>query len=120
MCGHIEMDDAAALVGQNQAYVQNLEAEGRHCKEVHGHHGLDVILKECVPGLRWRLPAPDHVLAHTGFADINAQFQQFAMDPRCTPQRILPTHLADQLAGLGWYRRSSALSPPNLPGPEQP
>ena len=37
------------------------------------------------------------VLAHAGFADIDAEFEQFAVDAGCTPQWILSAHLPNQL-----------------------
>jgi hypothetical protein len=44
--------------------------------------------------------APDHVRADAGLADIDAGLEQFALDPRCTPERILAPHLPDQFPGF--------------------
>jgi hypothetical protein len=52
-------------------------------------HGLDVIFKEGLPGLRGWLWSACKVLAYARFADVDAQFEQFPMDARCTPERIL-------------------------------
>jgi hypothetical protein len=41
------------------------------------------------------------------------------MDAGCTPNGILPAHLADQIADLTRNDRSSRLAAPQLPGPEQ-
>jgi hypothetical protein len=35
MGGDVEVDDAAAVVSQYQKYIQHLEADRRHCEEVH-------------------------------------------------------------------------------------
>src|SRR5215472_10461332 len=67
---------------------------------------------------RW-LAAAQHILGDTAFADVDAELEQLAVNARCTPRGILPTHLADQVSSLAGNRRSSALSPPNLPGPKQ-
>ena len=50
-------------------------------------------------------------------ADFNAELQQFAMNTRSAPERIIPGHFADKLSeGLGYFRSSesarSALPPP--------
>jgi hypothetical protein len=55
----------------------------------------------------------------SAFPDVDAEFEQFAVDARCTPTGILPTHLADQLSDLARNERSSGLAAPHLPGPEQ-
>src|SRR5215469_12943807 len=114
------MQDSAAVVSQHQEYVEYLKANGRHREEVDGHHGPDMILKEGSPGLRRRLPPTCHVLAHARFPDVDAQFEQFTMDTRRTPEWILPAHPANQLTNLFGHRWSSRLAPPNLPSPEQP
>src|SRR5215468_7930050 len=105
---------------QHQEHVQDLEPDGRYRKEVDGHHGPDVILKEGPPGLRRRLAPTCKVLAHARFSDVDAQFEQFTMDTRRTPERILAAHPANQLPNLFGDQRSPGLSAPNFPGPEQP
>ena len=78
--GYAEMHDPPAVVSQNQEHIQDLKPDRRHCEEVDGHQGLDVILKEGPPGLRRRLPLPDHVLGDAGLSDVDAEFEQFAVD----------------------------------------
>ncbi len=80
MGGDVEMHDPPSIVSQNQQHVQDLKPDGRHGEEVDRHHGLDVILKECAPVLRWRLPTAHDVLAHAGLADLDAEFEQFTVD----------------------------------------
>src|SRR5215831_21017695 len=82
---YVEMDDASAVVSQNQEHVKHLKSDGRHSEEVHRDHALDVILQEGLPGLRgWIAPAYE-ILAHAGFADVDAQLEQFTGDARRTP-----------------------------------
>ena len=78
-----------------------------------------MIFQEGPPGLGWRLSAADHVLAHAGFPDIDAQLPQFAVDAGCTPQRIVAAHRADQVTDLGGNGRSARLAAADLPGPEE-
>src|SRR6516164_2049162 len=91
----VEMHDPPPVVSQNQEHVQDLEANGRHGKKVNRHHRLDVIFQEGPPGLRQWPAAPRHVLAHARFPDVDAQFEQFTMDTRRTPEWILPAHPAN-------------------------
>src|SRR5215469_10118371 len=110
--GHAEMQDSATVVSQHQEYVGYLKANGRHREEVDGHHGPDMILKGGSPGLRRLLPPTCHVLAHARFPDVDAQFEQFTMDTRRTPEWILAAHPANQLPNLFGHRWSSGLAPP--------
>ena len=48
---------------------------------------------------RW-LAASRHILANTGLADVDAELEQFAVDARLSPQRIVAAHLADQFPCL--------------------
>src|SRR5216684_8999451 len=93
---------------------------GRHGEVVDRHHGLHVILKESPPVLRRWLPPAYDVFAHAGLADIDAEFQQFAVDAGCTPKWILAAYLPNQLADFFRHRWTPGLAMTNLPGPEQP
>src|SRR5260370_39833836 len=52
------------------------------------------------PALGGRSPPPRHVLGYTRLSDIDAELEQFAVDPRCTPQWVGKAHVTDQLAYL--------------------
>ena len=41
-----------------------------------------------------------HVLGNGGLPDINAELEQFATNPRCTPKRVLNTHVSNELTNL--------------------
>src|SRR6202040_995859 len=120
MRGHIEMDDATALVSQNQEHVQDLKPDRQYRKEVDRHHSPDVILQEGPPALRRRLPLAYDVIAHAGFADVDAEFEQFAMDAGRAPERILAAHFADQFSHVFRDRWSAQLAATDFPCPEQP
>src|ERR1035437_4073923 len=49
--GDIEMKDFATVVGQHQKDVEDTERGGWDRKEIHCHQGLDMVLKEGLPGL---------------------------------------------------------------------
>jgi hypothetical protein len=119
MSGHIEVQDAASVMGQHQEHVKYLEVDRRHREEVDRNHLLGVILQGCAPGLRWRFARAHHVFADTALSDADAEFEKFAVDPWCTPVGILSAHLADQFSDLAGNDQSSRLAAPHLPGPEQ-
>src|SRR5215472_5018542 len=115
----VEMHDPPSVVRQHQQHVQGLKADRGHGEEVHGDHGLDVILQEGPPGLRRWLPASRHVLAHTSLADVDAEFEQFTVAAWRSPQWVLAAHLADQFSDMFRDFRSSRLPASSFPSPEQ-
>src|SRR6267143_2926216 len=117
--GHIEVQDAAPVKGQHQKHVKDLETDSGHREEVDGDQLLGVILQKCAPGLRRRLAAAHHVFADAALTDVDAEFEQFAVDAGRTPTGILPADLADQISDLARNDRSSGLAAPHLPRPEQ-
>jgi hypothetical protein len=117
--GHIEVQNAATIMGQHQEYVKDLKTDREHREEVDGHQLLGVILQKCAPSLRRRLTAAHHVFADTALTDVDTELEQFTVDAWCAPTGILPAHLADQISDLARNEWSSGLSAPHIPGPEQ-
>src|SRR5215468_5257711 len=58
-------------------------------------------------------------LAHAGLADVNAQLEQLAVNPRSAPEWVLTTQGANQLAYFLGHARSPRPAASDLPGPEQ-
>ena len=104
---------------QHQEDVKELKTDRGHREQVDGHQLLGVILQKCTPSLRRGLPATHHVFADATLTDVDAEFEQFAVDSGCTPTGILPAHLADQIPDLARNERSSGLAAPHFAGPEQ-
>jgi hypothetical protein len=103
---------------QHQEYAQYLEVDRRHPEEVDRDQLLSMILQKCAPSLRRRFAAAHHVFADAALPDIDAELEQFTVDPWCTPVGILSAHLEDQISDLTRNDRSSRLAVPHLPGPE--
>jgi hypothetical protein len=79
-----------------------------------------MILQECAPGLRRRIAAAHHVFPDAALSDVDAEFEQFAVDAGCTPTGILPAHLADYISDFEGNDGSTGLATPHpLPGPKQ-
>src|ERR1700737_4015511 len=117
--GHIEVENAPAVMSQHQKHVKHLEANSRHGKEIDGDQLLEVIVQEGAPSLRRRIAAADHVFAHAGLPDVDAELEPFPMDAGCPPSGIFAAHPADQVADFAGKRGSSRLALPNPPRPEE-
>ena len=59
------------------------------------------------------------ILADAGFADVDAELEQLAVNTRCSPKRILAAQSADQFSDVFRNRRPPRLAAADLPGPEQ-
>jgi len=116
--GHIEVKNATTIMGQHEKHVEDLETDGRDGEEIDGDELRDVVLEEGAPSLRRWLAATHHVFAHAGLADVDTEFEQFAVNSRCTPCRIFSAHPADEISNLTGNDRASRLSVPHLPGPK--
>jgi hypothetical protein len=117
--GHIEMQNTTPVMGQHQKHVKDLETDSGHREEVDGGQLLGVIVQKCAPGLTGWLAAAHHVFADAALPDVDAEFEQFAVDAGCTPTGILTAHLADQISDLARNDGSSGLAASHLSGPEQ-
>jgi hypothetical protein len=119
MRSYTEMNDAPPVVCQDQEDIQDLEPESRHGEKVDRDHAFHMVLQEGPPRLRWRLPPVYHVLAHAGFADINAEFEEFAMNSGSSPKRILSAQPPDQISYFWRDPWAARLAVTNFPGPEE-
>jgi hypothetical protein len=61
----------------------------------------------------------DHVLANAGLTDVETKLEQFAVDAGCTPQRVVPTRLADQFPNVLGDGGPPGPAVADLPCPEQ-
>jgi hypothetical protein len=86
--GHGDTHDPSPIVGQHDEQEQQAECHGRHDEhdeEVRDDDLAGVIREERPPRLGWRTRVSSHVLGDSGLAHRDAQLQQLAVDPRCTP-----------------------------------
>ena len=102
---------------QHDEYEQHLHGDRRHGKEIDGHHLTEMVVEKGLPRLtRW--PAePSQNSGDGAFGDRDAEHLQFAMNPRCTPQRIGGRHSFDQSANLGGCSGPTSLAIGLITGP---
>ncbi len=77
-----------------------------------------MIAEKRLPSLRRQSPVPRHIFGYGRLADIDAKLEQFAVNPRSTPERVGKADCADQLPDL---RRQLRTAPERfrLPSPIQ-
>src|SRR6266436_7630460 len=106
----------SSAVPHDQQSIEPAKRDCRNHEQIHRSDPVGMITKERSPAWGWRVPSLGHVLGRAGLSDIDAELEEFSMDPRRSPQRIGNAHLADKLAYLrryGW----SATTAPRLPPP---
>jgi hypothetical protein len=114
-----EMENASTVMCQHQKYIENLKPYRWHGKKVDRYEALEVVLEEGPPTLRRWFSSAHQVLADTRLTDLDAKFEQLAMNPRSSPQRVFAAHGANQLANFFRHARSPKFYASNLPSPEQ-
>jgi len=82
--------------------VQNTERERWDSEEVHRRNGLAMVSEERQPSFHriWSSWGSPHPSRDTPFRDIETQLEQFAVNARCSPGRILGNHTKDQGANF--------------------
>jgi hypothetical protein len=82
--------------------VDHTERDRRNCEEVHRGNRFAMIAKESQPSLRrfGNSRRSLHPTRDGSLREIEPGHEQFPMDARCTPGRILAHHAKDQLPNL--------------------
>jgi hypothetical protein len=99
---NIEMQDLTPVVDDDEKAVQNTKRERWDGEKVHRRNGLAMVSEERQPlldGICISRGSPDPS-RDTPFRDLETQLEQFAMNARCSPGRILGNHTEDQGASL--------------------
>jgi hypothetical protein len=111
---HIEVQDLTPVVADNEKAIQNTKGERWDGKEVHRSNGFPMIPEERQPSLCriWISRSAPNPSRDTSFREIETQLEQFAVNARRSPGRILGHHTEDQGANLF----ADALAPSYLPG----
>src|ERR1700756_4938141 len=100
MLGDVEMQDTAAIMADDEEAVENTEADRGHGEEVHGRNRFPVIRKKHAPALGWLGVSrrPLHPAGDGSLGGSEAQHEQFTVNARRAPGRVLRHHPEDQLS----------------------
>jgi hypothetical protein len=80
--------------------IEQVEANGRDNKQVHGGNVWSMITQESASSLAGRSSPLDHVLGNARLSDFKPKLEQFAMHTRCSPKRVFYAHPPDQPAKI--------------------
>jgi hypothetical protein len=102
MARYIEVENASPVVFQDKETVEYPESEGGHGEEVHGSKRFSVIAQERKPSLCgvWTARSTRHPSRHASLRNLASEHDEFTVNARRPPSRILRNHLEDQLADL--------------------
>src|SRR3984885_14265179 len=104
---HPKPQDLPPAMAHDKQSIEQPERDRRNHEKVHRGDAVGVVAKKGLPSLRPRTSLAGYILGDAGLADLDAELEQFAMDPRRSPQRIGNAHLADQPSYFGRNRRSA-------------
>src|SRR5262245_10711977 len=105
---------------ENDKHEQNFKPYSMDGGEVDRSQLRYVIVKKRSPRLRWWLRMADHVFGNRSLGDLNSEFEQFAVDPRRTPKRVLAAHCSNQIASFLWNLGTSRSPMTYFPSPIPP
>jgi len=96
MTCNVDPDEVSAVQTHNDESIEQVEANGRDDEQVHGSNVRCVVPQEGAPSLTWRPASFDHVLGDARLRDFEPELEQFAVDARRSPKRVLDAHPPDQ------------------------
>jgi hypothetical protein len=91
-----EVNDPAAVVGEEHQDEQQPARRRGHDEEVSRNQLLDMVGQERPPRLRGEWPTADHVFRDGRLRDSDSQFEEFTVNPRRTPERIGSRHRSNE------------------------
>jgi len=114
--GHRKSQQPSALMAKDETYEDPPKGNRWNDKQVNGCYIFPMIAKERFPALQRPALPRHHVDRNRGLRDIDAQFEQLAVDPGSAPQRVLNAYSSDQVAHL-FANSWPAAAPTGFPSP---
>ena len=114
-----EVENAPAVVCQDQKDIEDLKSDGGYREKVNGHQTGHMILEESSPRLGRRLATPHHVFGNGRFGNLDAEFEYLTVDPQGTPTRVITTYDPNQIPHFLRESGPTGLSTVDPPPPEQ-
>src|ERR1700692_1170751 len=100
MCCDVDPDEVSAAEPDDDEGIEQIEADGRDDKQVHGGNLWRVVTQEGPPSLAGRPPPFDHVLGNARLRDLKPELEQFAVNAWRAPKGVFDAHPPDQRAQL--------------------
>src|SRR5438094_753158 len=106
--GHVEVDDAPAMVNEHDENEEDAQARGGNREEVEGDQVADMVGEERPPRLR-RLGTPlRHQPGDGSLGDVDTELPELAMDSWGAPEGVRGGHAGDQSLDLGMDGRATS------------
>ena len=102
MLGDVEVQDAPAVMGDDEKTVEHTESDRRHSEKVHRRNGFPVVAQESEPtfaGLRISRCSA-HPAGDGSFGNIETEHQKLTVNTRRSPGWVFRSHLEDQIANF--------------------
>src|ERR1700688_4401632 len=106
ICCDVDPDEVSAVEPDDDEGIVQVETDSWNNEQVHGGDVRRVGTQEGPPSLVGPPPPFDHVLGDARLRDLKPELEQFAVDARRVPKRILRAHPPDQRAQLRVDMRS--------------
>jgi len=115
--GHVEVDDAPAMVSEHDENEEDAQARRGNREEIEADHIPDVVGEERSPGLRRPGTPLRHEPGDGALGHVDAELQEFAMDSRGSPERVRGGHTDDQSLDLSVNLRAPSVRAARELGP---
>src|SRR5438128_4022502 len=106
--GHVEVDDALAMVHEHDEHEEDAQARGGNREEVEGDQISDMVGEECPPRLRRLGPPLRHQPGDGTLGHVDTELQELAMDSWGAPEGVRGGHAGDQSLDLGMDGRATS------------
>jgi hypothetical protein len=106
MACNVDPDQISAAQPDDDEGIEQIKANGRNNEQIHGGNVRRVVPQKGAPPLTWWSMPLDHVLGNARLRDFKPELEQFAVDTRRSPKRILHAHPPDQRTQVRINRRS--------------
>ncbi len=100
--GDVDMQDSSTVVTYDEEAIEHTEVNDWNREEIHRGDGFPMIAKEDEPTFCW-LGVPRrsfHLAGDRSFGQLKPQREEFTMDVRRSPGRVLRDHPEDQIPNL--------------------
>jgi hypothetical protein len=87
--GHVEVDDAPAMVNEHDEHEEDAQARGGNREEVEGDQISDMVGEECPPRLRRLGTSLRHQPGDGSLGHVDTELQELAMDSWGAPEGVL-------------------------------
>ena len=114
------MNDLPSAMAEDHQHKKNLERGVRNREEIDRNHVHHMVFQERLPRLRRRCGLPTrNQIGHRSLGYLDSQFEQLAMNPWCSPERVGVRHSANKISDLRTDRRPAGTFTSGLELPKQ-